>query len=374
MNKLNLKWSIERLSKEYKAIEFPEFQREPTVWNLDKKRKLIDSILRNFDIATIYLYKRPDGVYECIDGRQRINAIISFLGLNESHEVDTESADFDNNFKFISSDELLGTKVLEKYDNKIFNDFKQIKGGQQFILSYEFNVIEIKDVDIEGDELNLMFLRLQLGAPLNAGEKLNAMVGDMKNFVFKKLGRNAYINFLQIPNKRFAKELIASQIAINYFSRKENEVYVRARFIDIQEFFKKRIKFDNETKKLANDLEKSLTQVFNYLSGSSLNLKNKAIGLTVFFFIDDLINKEKDEIEREKRIKQFVKFLTDFLKNLKIQVAKGIDIDRNFRDFLKFQTYISQAAVEKYAIENRQKFLEEYFTYYLKTGKIKEGK
>jgi len=42
---------------------------------------------------------------------------------------------------------------------------------------------------------------------------------------------------------------------------------------------------------------------------------------------------------------------------------------------LEFQTYISQAAVEKYAIENRQKFLEEYFDYYLKSGgKIKGDK
>ena len=101
MKKINIKWTIEHLIKTYKAIEFPEFQREPTVWDLDKKRKLIDSILRDFDIASIYLFKRPDGFYECIDGRQRINAIISFLGLNEGNQ-DNISGDYNNNFKFIS--------------------------------------------------------------------------------------------------------------------------------------------------------------------------------------------------------------------------------------------------------------------------------
>ena len=70
--------------KNYKSIEFPEFQREPTVWDLNKKRKLIDSMFSNFDIASIYLHKSEDGNYECIDGRQRINAIISYLGLNEN--------------------------------------------------------------------------------------------------------------------------------------------------------------------------------------------------------------------------------------------------------------------------------------------------
>ena len=85
MKKENQQWSIATLQEKIDDIEFPEYQREPTVWDLDRKRKLIDSILRNFDIASIYLYKREDGNYDCIDGRQRINAIISFLGLNFSN-------------------------------------------------------------------------------------------------------------------------------------------------------------------------------------------------------------------------------------------------------------------------------------------------
>lgn len=363
MKKTNIKWSIEHLIKTYKVIEFPEFQREPTVWSLDKKIKLIDSILRNFDIASIYLFKRPDGIYECIDGRQRINAIISFLGLNEDKQ-DNLSGDYNNNFKFISSDELLGSDLLKDYDNKTWEQFNSHQKTK--ILQYQFNVIEITDFDNDGNALNLMFLRLQLGAPLNAGEKLNAMVGDMKDFIFKKLGKNKYIHFLTIPKRRFAKELIASQIAINFFSLYENKNYERARFIDLQEFFKEHVKFSLEDKKTADLLEKRLNDVHQHVSTtSSLNLRNKAIGLSVFFFIDYLFSNNK-----ENQIKQFIKFLNEFLKRLKTQVAKGIDIDKEYRNLLKFQTYISQAAVEKYAIENRQIILEEYFNYYLKNAKI----
>ncbi|HEY5536080.1 MAG TPA: DUF262 domain-containing protein [Ignavibacteria bacterium] len=363
MKKINLKWSIEHLIKTYKAIEFPEFQREPTVWGLDKKRKLIDSILRDFDIASIYLFKRPDGIYECIDGRQRINTIISFLGLNEDHQ-DNSFGDYNNNFKFISSDELLGSDLLKDFDNKIFEQFNPAQ--RKKILQYQFNVIEIAELNNDGEELNLMFLRLQLGAPLNAGEKLNAMVGDMKDFIFHKLGKNKYIHFLNIPKRRFARELIAAQIAINFFSLNEKKGYERARFIDLQEFFKEHLKFNPNDKKLATLLEERLNDVYKHVSTtSSLILKNKAIGLSVFFFIVYLILNQK-----EKQIKQFIKFLNEFLKRLKNQVAKGIDIDKEYRDLLKFQTYISQAAVEKYAIENRQKFLEEYFNYYVENEKI----
>jgi len=367
MKKINIKWTIEHLIKTYKAIEFPEFQREPTVWDLDKKRKLIDSILRDFDIASIYLFKRPDGFYECIDGRQRINAIISFLGLNEGNQ-DNISGDYNNNFKFISSDELLGSDLLKDYDNKTWQQFNHSQKTK--ILQYQFNVIEITDFDNDGDALNLMFLRLQLGAPLNAGEKLNAMVGDMKDFIFKKLGRNHYINFLNIPKRRFARELIAAQIAINFFSLNKNKIYERARFIDLQEFFKEHLRFTSSDKSIADLLENRLNEVYKYVSNaSSLNLKNKAISLSVFLFVDYLIQNNK-----EGQIKQFLKFLNEFLKRLKTQVAKGIDIDKEYRDLLKFQTYISQAAVEKYAIENRQIFLNEYFDYYHKYGKIKGDK
>src|SRR3954471_6587194 len=76
-------FKIRDLRQEFPRIEFPEYQREPNVWNLDQKQRLIDSILRGFDIAAIYLYEREDKTWECIDGRQRLNAIMSFLGKNQ---------------------------------------------------------------------------------------------------------------------------------------------------------------------------------------------------------------------------------------------------------------------------------------------------
>ena len=69
-------------------IEFPEYQREPDVWNREQKQRLIDSILREFDISSIYFYRKEDDSLECIDGRQRLNAIMSFLGRNVADNED----------------------------------------------------------------------------------------------------------------------------------------------------------------------------------------------------------------------------------------------------------------------------------------------
>lgn len=372
MKKENIQWSIRDLLEKIDDIEFPEYQREPTVWDLDRKRKLIDSILRNFDIASIYLYKRDDGNYDCIDGRQRINAIISFLGLNEGKEDDPENR-YHNKFKFISSDELLGLKSLEEFHEKTWNELN--KEQQDKILNYKFNIIEISEIQTD-EELNLMFLRLQLGAHLNGGEKLKAMVGDMRDLIFKKfenkpaLGSHDYFNYLQVPQRRFSKELTASQIAINFFSLSKKEGYKRARFVDLQEFFKNYQKFDNQDYEIANLLYTRLDNAYNcIIKNGGLTLKNRAIGISTFFFINKLIAAGLDN-----KLKSFIDFLKLFLVRLKEQVEKGIDIEARYRDLLKFQTYISQAAAEKYAVENRQKFLEDYFENYLKNGKIKGDK
>ena len=76
-------WTVEQLQQKYGQIHFPEYQRDPNVWSRDAKQRLIDSMMREFDIAPLYLYTRENDVIDCVDGRQRIGAIMSFLGINE---------------------------------------------------------------------------------------------------------------------------------------------------------------------------------------------------------------------------------------------------------------------------------------------------
>ncbi len=366
MKKENTRWSIKKVQEKIDQIEFPEFQREPTVWDLDKKRKLIDSILRNFDIATIYLYKREDGNYECIDGRQRINAIYSYIGLNDNKNT---REGVDNEFKFVSSDELLGTNDLKRYDNKRFKD---LSGEQQKkIYDYKMNVVEISDID-KAEELNLMFLRLQLGAHLGAGEKLNAMVGQMRDYIFKgidgkkALGHHDFFNYLNIPKKRFSRELTSAQIAINFFSWQKDESFKKARFVDLQEFFKEKSSFTEEDKKNAVLLMKRLNDVMGQLNNTGkIELKNRAIGVSTFLFVNELIQNGQNG-----KIPEFIRFLRLFLTRLKEQMQKGIDMNPSYKELLGFQVFISQAAIEKYAIEGRQILLKKYFEYYLMNKKI----
>jgi hypothetical protein len=346
MKKRNLVWSIRHeLRRNYGLIEFAEYQREPTVWDLKSKRKLVDSILRRYDFANIYLYFRPEqNRYECIDGRQRLSAMLSFLGLNQAENDNPESR-VDNQFVFKSSDELFGTKFLSEFDNKKFSAFTAAQQDQ--FLDYTFNVVEITEIE-EEDDLNLMFLRLQLGAPLNGGEKLKAMKGFMRDVIFKRLGTHAYFQYLAIPSRRFSRELTAAQIAVNYFSMKEKGEYSRSRFIDLQDFFRKHstpLLFDEQ---FVAELNEKLNHVYEVLLDFDLKIKNRAMGVTAFFSLNRLI----DSGDKGKT-KRFIGFLKKFIHRLNVEIKKGDAIPQEFRYLLKFQAYISQAPVEKIAIAGR---------------------
>jgi hypothetical protein len=60
----------------------PGFQRQ-SVWTEWDRAKLIDSILRNYPLPAIFLYKREEEghlVFDVIDGKQRLESIFMFIG------------------------------------------------------------------------------------------------------------------------------------------------------------------------------------------------------------------------------------------------------------------------------------------------------
>jgi hypothetical protein len=65
----------------------PEFQRFFR-WSLRQKSRLIESLLLGIPIPQIFVAQRPDGVWDVVDGLQRLSTIFEFAGilLNEDKE------------------------------------------------------------------------------------------------------------------------------------------------------------------------------------------------------------------------------------------------------------------------------------------------
>ena len=119
----------------------PKYQRRIT-WNNKKRSKLIESFIMNIPVPPVFLYETEFGVYQVMDGLQRISTIMDF---------------FDNKF---SLEELGEWNVLNW---RTYRDLpKKIKEG------------------IERRQLNVITL-------LKESAKTNEQEANMKKMVFERL-------------------------------------------------------------------------------------------------------------------------------------------------------------------------------------------
>lgn len=152
-----------------KKYEFsPSYQREGNVWTEIEKSYLIDTILKNFPMPPIFLHQHIDNLtgktlYDVVDGKQRLSAIISFL----NNEIAVPE-----NF----SEDGFGDKCLE---GLFFKDFDEanVSDWKKLLWKYEITIeyIETDDVSV----VNHIFDRLNRnGEPLTYQELRKAKYGN----------------------------------------------------------------------------------------------------------------------------------------------------------------------------------------------------
>ncbi len=177
--------TLKKLDEEGKIIYNTEFQRGE-VWDLPRKQKLIDSILRGYSINTIFLRQLSDGRYECLDGQQRLKTILKEF-LNNKFPVNPR---YTPEFK------------RETYFNELPDPLKsKIKS---------YIIYAIIFYTSEDEETCKIFLRLQEGLPLNSAEKLNAMIGFLRNEIVE-LAKHPFMEKLGIRNYRFSHRYMMAQ-------------------------------------------------------------------------------------------------------------------------------------------------------------------
>lgn len=334
-------WTVKDLISKVESGELDldtEYQRDP-VWLKPKKELLIDSILTDIDIPKIYLaYFSNEKHYECIDGKQRITSVIDFYNGD------------------------LKTPTGEKYT-------ALKKEDQRLFLDYKFIVTIIQNPTPE--EISELFLRVNIGTPLNGGEHINAMRGDLKSFIFKEIGREGpFIGKAGMKEYRFSREIALSQMAINSLSfREDKSEFVRARYEDIRKFFElpNHKKFNSEAKKKAEEFRVNLKKAEAAFGDKITKLTRKSAIVSAYLFCEIAMSKGK-----EKDLKKFAEFYIELLAEMKRQadMIPAYKIPTNKIILEEFQKNLQQASAERYSFRRRQEFLEKAFVYYQKSGKI----
>ncbi|MEV6695074.1 DUF262 domain-containing protein [Micromonospora sp. NPDC051196] len=139
-----LSMSIGELVNLYKSRELvirPEYQRLFR-WPPEKKSRLIESILLGIPLPSIFVMQRHDGIWEVIDGLQRISTILEFMG---------ELID-ENSGEALPASSLTATKYLRSLEGMTFESIEgpTLTPGQR--IGLKRSKIDVKILLPESDD------------------------------------------------------------------------------------------------------------------------------------------------------------------------------------------------------------------------------
>jgi Protein of unknown function DUF262 len=321
-----------------------DYQREK-IWSREDQEKLVDSIYQDIDIPKIYLARikgRENFDFECIDGKQRMATILNFYKPEKS------------------TDSPLTVRVAgERYTYRRLQ--KELPQIAKKIDDFPLTFVIYPQIDDE-EFLREIFRRLQLGVRLNSGEMLNSHMGTIRDFVYKEMGKEApFLSHTKLSEKRFSRPFTLAQICINSFSRKESGDFVRARYDDLEEFFKEKYKLDKSDGNLER-IRAVLKSMEKHFGDRAQSITSRAVAVSAYLFCEELhVQKKTSEIGEFAEF--YVKLLEEIRENLGI--LSGLNKPTNPMVLEEFQKYISQASVESYAIKRRHMFLERAFKYFI---------
>ena len=321
-----------------------DYQREK-IWTTKQQELLLDSILRDIDIPKIYIVEANGNKqfdYECIDGKQRMTALLRFF----KPEADEESP-----------------LMVRHYERKYtYAEFKKTnptdaKKIEDYLLSFTI----YKPLDDE--YVREIFRRLQLGIRLNSGELLKTRTGTIRDFVYKDIGkRGPFFRNTNLSEKRFSREFTLAQICVNSFAKaKTKGEFVRARLQDIEDFFEYNHDLDRKDDNLVR-IEEVLKEMDKAFKKDAFIISSRAVAVTAYLFVEELFMNNKSNL-----INEFAKFYVKLLNEIQhnMDILSKFNKPKNSKVMERFQKYILQASVEGYSIRRRHVFLKKAFDRYL---------
>lgn len=201
----------------------PDFQRQE-VWATSKKKRLIDTVIREWSIPPIHMVVRADGLLEVLDGQQRLASI----------------RDFFNNVFAISGDVTPLDARVRSLDGKFYKTL-DISDRRRFD-QYTLRCFRI--TDYQPEEPSELFYRLNQPTMLTAGEQRNALFGpareQLKHLVALFISLGGEKETLGFSNARLAYDDILARLLFfvesGSIGEKSTETRISERFRSVSEF------------------------------------------------------------------------------------------------------------------------------------------
>jgi len=272
--------SIGELTNLYTDAEIdihPEFQRFYR-WTPLQKTKLIESILLGIPLPPIFVSQRKDGIWDVVDGLQRLSTIFQFMGIlaNEEH-------------KKVEPLILEETKYLPSLQNKKWDDpddpDNSFTSAQRLFIKR--SKLDVKIILKESDEKSKyeLFQRLNTGgSPLSEQELRNCILIMENRKMFNwlaELSKDEGFEQCIVLTDRAKEEQYDMDLALRFVVFRTIDTSEVKRAKDINEFITD--KMLEIARNPDFDLEKeaeAFRETFNYL--------NAAIGSDCFHRYDNI--------------------------------------------------------------------------------------
>ena len=268
----------------------PYFQRGE-VWPTQKKKKLIDSILRGWRIPPIHVVLNSQAIDEILDGQQRLAAIRDFQ--NNKLRVDGFIEPYDEN--------------IAKFHGMLYKDLPP--DCRRRFNQYSINVVRLTEYAPE--EPAELFYRLNQPSALTSAEQRNAYMGETRDQVknlallFSELGADKEL--LGFSNSRLAYDEVISKFcfAIDLGTLKKKIIPA-----DISEKYRKGEPFSQECINIADNSIRCFLGCLKNDECLSYSF-NKATLFSWLIFVSQNLTLDKNQLQR---VILFFEFCRSFIK------------------------------------------------------------
>lgn len=255
----------------------PDFQRGE-IWPPQKKKKLIDSILRGWRIPPIHVVRSSKVIDEVLDGQQRLAAIRDFY--DNVIAIDGKIEPFDS--------------TISELDGMCYRDLS--KEWQRRFRQYPINIVRLTEFNPE--EPAELFYRLNQPSPLTSAEQRNAYIGVTRDQVkeltniFVSLGASKEL--IGFSNSRLAYDEIISKFC---YTVETSTLKKKITSTDISEQYRKGIPFSDQCINAVSATVEKFMECVQACQGFKFSL-NKATLFSWLIFIRQNLALDTDQLSR----------------------------------------------------------------------------
>jgi hypothetical protein len=319
----------------------PDYQREGGIWNLEKKRLLIDTIINRFDVPKLYVHKfaiprviaQQSVEFAVIDGKQRLRTMWEFI--QGGFALDTE-------FKYQISPEIDLSSMKYQDLAKHFPDIKS-----------DFDAFPLHVITIEAEDLEViedLFSRLNEAVPLNAAEKRNAKPGPVPELIRELSSHEFFTKKLPFGNNRYRHYDIASKFLL--IASRDRIPDLKKAYID--KFFDSQRNNSRDSLKGPMDSATATLDALVQIFEDKDSLVRTVGMLTLYYVLFGILIKENIPIKLTR--KDFLDFEATRSKNKEIAEE---DISNAAYELMEFDRF-TQSPNDAIAIRYRMGVFDKY--------------